>query len=135
MFAIAFFLFVASTQAQDCKHARILGATFGTKDVTSTVAHKYNLGTKTIEASTDNFGDPLPNVTKTLTVVYEICQNVATVIAEEDSSVSIPWDWWLKWLSWTYLDLRVYNCHKIDINSNILRYLILNFIFIFWIFL
>ena len=53
---------VLSITAQDCKHARILGATYGTADVTSKVAHLYNTGTKTITASNDVFGDSNPNV-------------------------------------------------------------------------
>ena len=41
-------------------------------------------------ATNANFGDPLPDVTKTLTVVYEICHNVATVVVLEGGSVHIP---------------------------------------------
>ena len=61
-------------------------------DVTSTVAHLYNLGTTewTCASSTFNDVDPLPDVVKSCTVVYEICQNAAVLAVEEDSTVSIP---------------------------------------------
>ena len=81
--------FLLSVSAQDCKNARILGATYGPADVTSKVAHSYNTGAKSIAASNSNFGDSLPGVSKTLTVVYEICSNVAMVIAKEGEMITI----------------------------------------------
>mgnify|MGYP003472695729 CR=1 FL=1 len=82
---------VVSISAQDCRHARILGATYGTSDVTSKVAHSYNTGTKTISASNETLGaDATFNGLRTLTVVYERCSNVATVVAIEGSSIVLP---------------------------------------------
>mmetsp|Transcript_18326 Transcript_18326/g.17448 ORF Transcript_18326/g.17448 Transcript_18326/m.17448 type:complete len:99 (-) Transcript_18326:58-354(-) len=83
-------LFFAAFYAQDCLNARILGATWGSADVTSDVAHSYNIGERTVQASTTAFGDPAPEGNKTLTVVYEICQNVATVVAFQGASITIP---------------------------------------------
>ena len=85
------FALIFSVSAQDCLQARVLGATWGLNDVTSAVAHKYNSGENTILANTDVLGiaDEIDG-TKTLTVVYEICQNVATLVALEGETVTIP---------------------------------------------
>ncbi len=90
LLALFLSLFIAFTAAQDCKHARILGATWGTKDVTAKVAHSYNIGTKTFDASTSMLGDSNGNNKKTLTVVYEICQNVATIVVKEGEKITLP---------------------------------------------
>ena len=83
-------LFFAAS-AQECKHARILGATWGLKDVTAQVAHEYNLGETHFEANIDTFGEHgIARGGRTLTVVYEQCQNVAVIAVKEGESVDIP---------------------------------------------
>ena len=86
---LVFMLFTIN-YAQDCKHARILGATWGNKDVTAKVAHAYNLGTKSFNADSQVLGEAMPGQKKTFTLVYEICQNVATLAANEGELISIP---------------------------------------------
>ncbi len=90
LFVCLFALLFVGTFGQDCLHARILGATYGLADVTSKIAHDYNLGIKSWTVDNTNFGNPLPNKTKVLTVVYEICQNVATITAKEDTTLVLP---------------------------------------------
>ena len=74
---------------QDCQHANILGAAYGTKDVTSRVAHHYNLGDKVVPATNDFFGADAAS-TNTLTIVYERCGNFATVTSAHNGSITLP---------------------------------------------
>lgn len=80
----------ATADAAACDHVRVLGATYGNADVSDIVSHQYNMGEKVIDASADNFGDPMPNVKKVLTVVYEKCGNPSTVTALDGDSVELP---------------------------------------------
>eukprot|EP00350_Pseudokeronopsis_sp_OXSARD2_P003854 CAMPEP_0170554694 /NCGR_PEP_ID=MMETSP0211-20121228/12582_1 /TAXON_ID=311385 /ORGANISM="Pseudokeronopsis sp., Strain OXSARD2" /LENGTH=91 /DNA_ID=CAMNT_0010863985 /DNA_START=55 /DNA_END=331 /DNA_ORIENTATION=+ len=76
--------------ASDCQHARILGATWGLRDVTSAVAHQYNLGTDTFEASIEALGDNGVSGVATLTIVYETCDNAAVLVAKQGSDLTLP---------------------------------------------
>ena len=87
LFAIA----AVADRVQDCQHASILGATYGGSDITSKVAHHYNLGNNVVPATNDWVGhDPLTGHTKTMTIVYERCGNFATVTAQEGGQIELP---------------------------------------------
>eukprot|EP00349_Pseudokeronopsis_sp_Brazil_P001278 CAMPEP_0202957888 /NCGR_PEP_ID=MMETSP1396-20130829/2266_1 /ASSEMBLY_ACC=CAM_ASM_000872 /TAXON_ID= /ORGANISM="Pseudokeronopsis sp., Strain Brazil" /LENGTH=102 /DNA_ID=CAMNT_0049675617 /DNA_START=28 /DNA_END=336 /DNA_ORIENTATION=+ len=85
------FAFLFTAQAVPaCKHARILGATWGLSDVTAHVAHQYNLGNTVFTANEATFGDSHHAGTNTLSVVYEQCGNIATLVVKEGETVTIP---------------------------------------------
>ena len=90
LLSICLAMLLAFTYAQDCKHARVLGATWATKDVTAQVAHSYNLGTKSWSADAATFGDVYQGNTRTFTVVYEVCQNIATLVVKEGEKITLP---------------------------------------------
>ncbi len=73
-----------------CEMGHIIGATFGPAEVTAQISHAYNLGHKDFEATTDQFFDSYPKHTKTLTITYDLCGNVATVVALEGDSINLP---------------------------------------------
>ena len=88
LIALLFATLLVSAIAGDrpCMHARILGASFGAVDVTDKIAHSYNLGTSTFVADSLTFGGPLTKDLKDsrmLTVVYEQCGNIATLLVKE----------------------------------------------------
>ncbi len=89
-FLIAFCLVALAIAApRPCEHARILGATYGTKDITSAVAHDYNLGKKAFNASTQRWGSTLEG-NHTLTIVYEKCGNLAVQTSLEGEQITLP---------------------------------------------
>ena len=70
-FALLLATMCFAISAQNCKHARILGATWGIKDVTDQIAHSYNLGVKDFSANEATFGTSFSSGTRILTAVYE----------------------------------------------------------------
>jgi len=81
----------AAKEAPGCEHAIILGATYGTTDISNRVAHEYNTGAREFEASTSKWGATFSDGTKhSLTVVYEKCGNLALQTAEEGKVVTLP---------------------------------------------
>ena len=89
---ILFFNFqVQGAVRQGCEHARIYGATFGITDITHKLAHGYNSGTRTFEATTAAWGTENTFEAPTMTVVYERCGNLAIETALFGESVTLPW--------------------------------------------
>eukprot|EP00997_Jenningsia_sp_PLL12_P011696 NODE_9414_length_370_cov_49.538941_g8510_i0.p1 GENE.NODE_9414_length_370_cov_49.538941_g8510_i0~~NODE_9414_length_370_cov_49.538941_g8510_i0.p1 ORF type:complete len:101 (-),score=8.37 NODE_9414_length_370_cov_49.538941_g8510_i0:28-330(-) len=82
----------AQKKTHDCHHARVLGATWGTTEVTWKIADDYNKGKKTFDASDAYLGsfENIAGDKEVLTVVYEECQNIATVTAKHGGSITMP---------------------------------------------
>ena len=87
---VAAAILAASVQSYECNFAHILGATWGPADVTAQVSHSYNLGHKDFDATSERFFDSWKDNKKTLTIVYDICGNVATAVAVEGDSINLP---------------------------------------------
>ncbi len=87
---LAVLLFVCVFGKLSCEHAKIHGATFGTNDITSKVAHMYNTGNKVIDANAALWGQTLGESTHVLSVFYEKCGNLGIVTALEGESVTLP---------------------------------------------
>jgi len=65
-----------------------LSASYGTTDVTEKVRDLIEQGSNSILASNSVFGDPWPNVIKTLTITYEKSGVVKTLIAKESENLT-----------------------------------------------
>ena len=88
-FFIALCLLSVTLAFRACEHARILGATYGTKDITSAVAHEYNLGIKSFDATSAKWGSTLAG-SHTMTLVYEKCGNIAVQTSQESGKITLP---------------------------------------------
>ena len=79
------------TTDTQCSYARILGASWGLNDITRTVAHQYNLGERDFDASRDTWGQAIDtDVKETLTIVYDLCGNVAVKGAKTGETITLP---------------------------------------------
>ena len=59
--------------------------------MTKAAEKKYSLGQRELDATNSEWGlDGWPTYSKTLVVVYEVCENYTTVIAKEGNSVTLP---------------------------------------------
>ena len=86
---VALFALAQADTPDGCTHARIHGATYGNRDITSQLSHKYNLGSRNFIASEQTLGSQ--DVEQpTVTVVYERCGNVAIETALDGEEFTLP---------------------------------------------
>ena len=72
------------------EYASILGASWGTTDVTKLVADKYNKGMRNFAAKDEEFGKILADGSENLTIVSRRCGNVAVKAVKKGDSINLP---------------------------------------------
>ena len=69
----------------------IVSAVWGVTDFTKDARTKYSGAQKLFKASNEEWGkDGWYGYTKSLVIVYEVCNNYSTVVARENGSVTLP---------------------------------------------
>ena len=72
------------------EYAAVVGASWGTNDVTRLVADQYNKGTRNFRASVATYGDEFGDGSETLTIVSKRCGNVAVAVVGANEYITLP---------------------------------------------
>ena len=77
-------LVLYQNNSTQCRHTRVLGASYGLNDVTRKVANLYNKGERNITASADVLGvEDNDQLNQQLTVVSDLCGNIGVAISDD----------------------------------------------------